>query len=134
MPDMLFICGEGRRRSPTAAERLGVETDFAGLSADADERIGPEAPAWGDVVAVMERSQLARLERQAGDAPKGKRAERLDIPDRCGFMQPERGERVVARLGRFGVEGRPRSLSRRVARARAERPRGPSGRAATGAG
>ena len=108
MRAVLFICGKARRRSPTAAavaaERLGVETDFAGLSADADERVGPEALAWADGIAVMERSQLARLKRQAGGALKGKRVVCLDIPDRYGFMQPELVELIAARLKRLGVE------------------------------
>ncbi|MDF2232778.1 phosphotyrosine protein phosphatase [Albimonas sp. CAU 1670] len=110
MTRVLFICGKARRRSPTAAavaaERLGWETDFAGLSADADERAGPGALGWADVIAVMETSQLARLKRQLGGALKGKRVVCLDIPDRYAFMQPELVELVIARLSRLGAERR----------------------------
>jgi len=46
MANILFICGKARKRSPTAAavaaERLGTPTDFAGLSADADEHVSTE--------------------------------------------------------------------------------------------
>jgi predicted protein tyrosine phosphatase len=102
MTNILFICGKARKRSPTAAavaaERLGQPTDFAGLSADADERIGIEQLAWADVIAVMENAQLSRLKRQLGAHLNGKRLVCLDIPDSFEFMQPEL---VTARLERI---------------------------------
>lgn len=105
MTNILFICGKARKRSPTAAavaaERLGQPTDFAGLSADADERVGPEQLAWADTIAVMEKAQLSRLKRQLGSHLKGKHLVCLDIPDSYEFMQPELVELVVARLGRI---------------------------------
>ncbi|ODN69081.1 hypothetical protein A6302_03619 [Methylobrevis pamukkalensis] len=76
MTNILFICGKARKRSPTAAavaaEHLGQPTDFAGLSADADERVGAEHLAWADTIAVMEKAQLSRLKRQMGASLKGK--------------------------------------------------------------
>jgi predicted protein tyrosine phosphatase len=105
MTNILFICGKARKRSPTAAvvvaDRLGQPTDFAGLSADADERVGPEQLAWADVVAVMEKAQLSRLKRQLGPSLKGKRLVCMNIPDNFEFMQPELVELVTARLGRI---------------------------------
>lgn len=105
MTNILFICGKARKRSPTAAvvaaERLGQPTDFAGLSADADERVGPEHVAWADTIAVMEKAQLSRLKRQLGPFLNGKRLVCLDIPDSFEFMQPELVELVTARLGRI---------------------------------
>ncbi len=105
MTNILFICGKARKRSPTAAavaaERLGQPTDFAGLSADADERVGPEQLAWADTIAVMEKAQLSRLKRQLGSHLKGKRLVCLDIPDSYEFMQPELVELLTARLGRI---------------------------------
>ena len=107
MTNILFVCGKARKRSPTAAavaaEHLGHPTDFAGLSADADERVGAEQLAWADVIAVMERSQLARLKRQMARHLKGKRLVCLDIPDTFEADQPELVELVKARLGRIGV-------------------------------
>ena len=68
MANILFICGKARKRSPTAADvvsRLSaVETDFAGLSNDADERLNLEHIKWADTIAVMEKRQLSRLRRQ----------------------------------------------------------------------
>ncbi|MGG7566253.1 low molecular weight protein tyrosine phosphatase family protein [Rhodovulum sp. DZ06] len=103
MTNILFICGKALMRSPTAAAvagRMGHEADFAGLSEDADERLSAEHLAWADVIAVMEKAQLARLKRRAGGALKGKRVVCLDIPDRYAFMQPELVELVTARLSR----------------------------------
>lgn len=105
MSNILFVCGKARKRSPTAAavaaEHLGLQTDFAGLSADADERVTPEHLAWADTIAVMEKAQLLRLKRQMAPSLKGKRLVSLDIPDSYEFMQPELVELVLARLARI---------------------------------
>ncbi|PWR21377.1 low molecular weight protein tyrosine phosphatase family protein [Zavarzinia aquatilis] len=93
MPNILFVCGKARKRSPTAAEVaaeiLGAQTDFAGLSADADERLGTEQIDWADIIVVMEKAQRNRLKRQFGTLLGDKRVLCLDIPDRYEFMQPE---------------------------------------------
>jgi predicted protein tyrosine phosphatase len=104
MNNILFVCGKARKRSPTAAavaaERFGLPTDFAGLSADADERVSPEHLAWADTIVVMEKAQLSRLKRQLAPHLKGKRLVCLDIPDSFEFMQPELVELVTAKLKR----------------------------------
>ncbi len=104
MTNILFVCGKARKRSPTAAavaaELLGVPTDFAGLSADADERISTEHLAWADLIVVMEKAQLSRLRRQMAAHLKGKRLACLDIPDSFDFMQPELVALVTSRLSR----------------------------------
>lgn len=103
--NILFICGKARQRSPTAAEiaarLLRVQTDFAGLSADADERLGPEQIDWADIVVVMEKAHLARLRRQFGGHLGGRRVVCLDIADRYTFMQPELVQLLERRLGRL---------------------------------
>jgi predicted protein tyrosine phosphatase len=105
MTNTLFICGKARKRSPTAAavaaDRLGLQTDFAGLSADADERISTEHLAWADTIAVMEKAQLSRLKRQMGPHLKGKRLVCLDIPDDFEFMQPALIDLIASRLSRL---------------------------------
>lgn len=95
MTRALFICGKARRRSPTAADIAagwGVESDFGGLSADADERLSAEQIDWAEVIFVMERRQKARLARQFSLG--SKRVVCLNIPDRYPYMDPE----LVARL------------------------------------
>ena len=102
MTNVLFICGKARKRSPTAAEvaagRFNVQTDFAGLSADADERLGAEQIAWADIIAVMERRHLRRLKQLFGSALRGKKLTCLEIPDRYEFMQPELVDLVIRKL------------------------------------
>lgn len=105
MKNILFICGKARKRSPTAAavaeEYFGQHADFAGLSADADERVTAEHLAWADVIAIMEKSQLARLKRQMGPHLAGKRIICLDISDNFEFMQPELVEIIKSKLSRM---------------------------------
>jgi predicted protein tyrosine phosphatase len=105
MSNILFVCGKARKRSPTAAavaaKHLGQPTDFAGLSADADERVSLEQLAWADTIVVMEKGQLSRLKRQMASHLRGKRLVCLDIPDNFEFMQPELVELVAARLARI---------------------------------
>ena len=87
-------------RSPTAAELaprlLGVTADFGGLSADADVALDRDQILAADIIAVMERAQLARLKRQFGPELRGKRVVCLDVPDRFACMDPE----LVALLSR----------------------------------
>ncbi|MGQ0565486.1 MAG: low molecular weight protein tyrosine phosphatase family protein [Gemmobacter sp.] len=98
----LFLCGKARMRSPTAAavaaDWPGVETDFAGLSHDADERVSIEQVLWADVILVMEARQARRLRSLFPAALRGKRVVVLDIPDRFGFMDPDLVALVSPRL------------------------------------
>ena len=70
MKRVLFICGKGRQRSPTAEQifsnRDGWETDSAGLSSDADILVSFEQIDWATHIVVMEKRQLARLRDAAG--------------------------------------------------------------------
>lgn len=91
MTRALFVCGKARMRSPTAAdiarEHWGIETDFAGLSNDADEQLSAEQIAWADTVFVMERRHKARLTDRFGHALRAKKLVVLDVPDRFGYME-----------------------------------------------
>ena len=88
----LFICGKARMRSPTAADLVsswpGVTADFAGLSADADERLGAEHLDWADVILVMEARQAKRLQALHGARLRGKRVVTLGVPDRFTYNDP----------------------------------------------
>lgn len=101
MTHILFVCGKARRRSPTAAEianRIdGVTADFAGLSADADERITGEHVVSADVIAVMERRQLARLKRIV-TLPANARVVCLGIPDRYEYMDVDLVNLLVPKI------------------------------------
>ena len=80
-------------RSPTAAEIAaqwrGIETDFAGLSSDADEKLSSEQIDWADVIFVMEPRHKKRLNQRFAKFLKSKRVVCLHIPDRFNYMQQE---------------------------------------------
>lgn len=107
----LFICGKARMRSPTAADILaplnGVDTDFAGLSNDADERLSIEHIEWATDIFVMERRQKSRLSQLFGQALKGKRIVCLNIPDNYAYMQPELVDLLNVRLKAHLRKGPP---------------------------
>lgn len=105
MKRVLFLCGKGKHRSPTAADILArerdIETDFAGLSADADVPLSQEQIDWSTDIAVMEKRQLGRLKRKYGAHLKGKRIVCLDIADDFLFMQDELVALLESRLRRI---------------------------------
>lgn len=68
---------------------MNVETDFSGLSNDADERISAEQVNWATILFVMEQRQQSRLSQMFGAELKGKRIICLNIPDKYDYMQPE---------------------------------------------
>ena len=80
-------------RSPTAADLVagwnGFQTDFAGLSKDAEEHLSAEQIHWADRIFVMERRQKKRLSALFGAHLAGKRIGVLDVPDRFGYMDPD---------------------------------------------
>ena len=100
----LFVCGKARKRSPTAAETArewpGVESDYAGLSADADEPLSTEHIEWADIIFVMEKRQISRLTQKLGGAAKGARIVNLGIPDDFDFMDPTLVESLRSKLRR----------------------------------
>ncbi|MFO6029053.1 hypothetical protein ACLBT1_25210, partial [Pseudomonas aeruginosa] len=75
MHRVLFICSRNRLRSPSA-ERLfadwpGVETDSAGLAADAETPLEREQLEWATLVVVMERRHRQADATGAGHALDG---------------------------------------------------------------
>ncbi|MFT3987005.1 low molecular weight protein tyrosine phosphatase family protein [Aestuariivirga sp.] len=101
----LFICSQNKLRSPTAEQVFSawpdVETDSAGLNADAISPLSPEQLDWADVVFVMEKAHRSRLGRNFRRHLNGKRIVCLDIPDDYGFMQPELVRLLEAKAGPF---------------------------------
>ena len=89
----LFICTHNRLRSPTAEQVFatwpGIETDSAGVGADADVPLAPEQLDWAEIVFVMEKLHRSRLSARFRRHLNGKRIVCLDIPDDYDYMQPE---------------------------------------------
>lgn len=100
--NILFLCGKARMRSPTAAALVhdwpGVSSDYAGLSNDADEKVGAEQILWADLVCVMERRHADRLKQLFGAELRGKRIHVLNVPDRFDYMDPELVRLLESRL------------------------------------
>ena len=105
MPRALFICSRNRLRSPTA-ERLfaswpGVESDSAGLAADAEVPLSAEQLQWAELIFVMERVHQRRLQQRFAPWLRGKRVICLDIPDDYDFMQTELVELLRRKVGAY---------------------------------
>lgn len=105
MKRVLFICSQNRLRSPTAEQIFstwpGVETDSAGLGADANVPLSPEQIAWANIIFVMEKSHRNRLSSKFRRHLNGKRVICLDIPDDYAYMQPELVKLLETKAGRF---------------------------------
>ena len=93
MTKVLFVCGQGRLRSPTAeavfSEFPGLEVASGGLASDADVPLDGELVQWADHILVMETGHRTRLNRKFGRLLRGKRVAVLGIPDPYAYMQPE---------------------------------------------
>ncbi|MFI8609223.1 low molecular weight protein tyrosine phosphatase family protein [Pseudomonas sp. NPDC077649] len=101
----LFICSRNRLRSPTAEQLFGawpgVQTDSAGLAADAEVRLSAEHIDWATLIFVMEKAQRSKLQRQYRRVLAGKRVICLDIADDYAFMQAELQALLHSRVGRY---------------------------------
>jgi predicted protein tyrosine phosphatase len=103
--NLLFICGKNKLRSPTAEAvfslRAGVETDSAGINADAEILVSEEQIHWSDIIFVMENSHRSKLTEKFSSALKGKRVVCLDIPDKFEYMQPDLVELLQIKVGKY---------------------------------
>ena len=101
----LFICSRNRLRSPSAEQMFAtwpnVETDSAGLAADADRVLDRDQIAWADMIFVMEAVHQRRLKSRFGKDLRGKKVICLDIPDNYTLMQPELVTVLIAKVGRL---------------------------------
>ena len=90
MRNILFICSMNRLRSPTAeaifSEIAGLSVDSAGLNLGADVMLSPEQLEWADIIFVMEKMHLRKLNEKYRHHLKGKRIIVLGIPDDYEYM------------------------------------------------
>jgi predicted protein tyrosine phosphatase len=105
MKRALFICTQNRLRSPTAEHVFStwpeVETDSAGLGADADVPLSPEQIEWATIIFVMEKRHRRWLAARFKRHLNGKRVICLDIPDDYDYMQPELVRLLESKAGPF---------------------------------
>ncbi len=105
MRNVLFICSQNRLRSPTAEEVFSdwpnIETDSAGLDAQANVPLSSEQVEWADLIFVMEKTHRKRLSTKFRPYLRNKQIICLDIPDDYDFMQPELINLLLAKVSRF---------------------------------
>lgn len=101
-PNILFVCGRNKWRSPTAEsiyrndERLNVRS--AGVSGKSSHQISVNDILWADLILVMETSYKARIVSQFRNLHLPP-IENLDIPDEYERMDTE-----LVELIKSGVE------------------------------
>jgi predicted protein tyrosine phosphatase len=90
---ILFICSRNRWRSLTAEKIFdgvnGIEARSAGTEPNARIRVTAGRLARADIVFVMEKKHLRRLQDKFADAIAHKKIICLHIGDDYEFMQPE---------------------------------------------
>ena len=90
---LLFVCSRNRMRSLTAEKIFsgiaGYEVRSAGTQPQARIVVTEGHIRWADIIFVMEKSHLNRLQQDFPGALDGKRIIALHIPDEYQFMQPE---------------------------------------------
>ncbi len=87
---ILFVCGQNKRRSPTA-ERIfkgdpRMQVRSAGISDSSKRRLTAGDLAWADLVLVMQRKYAARIKVAFKDIDPLPSMESLDIGDDYIFM------------------------------------------------
>jgi predicted protein tyrosine phosphatase len=90
---LLFVCSRNRWRSPTAEKIFhgieGIQSGSAGTETGARIKVTAGHIGWADIVFVMEKKHLRRLQEKFADKLADKRVVCLNIPDDFQFMQPE---------------------------------------------
>ena len=100
---LLFVCSRNRRRSLTAEKLFegfpAYQVRSAGTQPEARIVLTEGHLGWADMIFVMEKSHLQRIQRKFPDALLEKKVVTLQIPDDYGLMDPELLEELRAKLG-----------------------------------
>lgn len=100
---LLFICSRNRWRSPTAEKIFdgveGIQARSAGTEPGARVKVTAGHIGWADLIFVMEKKHLRRLQEKYESELAGKRVVCLNIPDEYEFMQPELIETLRSAVG-----------------------------------
>ena len=90
---VLFICSRNRWRSLTAEKIFnglnGLHARSAGTEPSARIRVTAGHLSWADLIFVMEKKHLRRLQDKFSEDLAGKKVICLHIADDYEFMQPE---------------------------------------------
>ena len=89
----MFVCSRNRWRSLTAEKIFdginGIQARSAGTEPNARIRVAAGHLSWADMIFVMEKKHLRRLQDKFSEEIAGKEIICLHIADDYQFMQPE---------------------------------------------
>jgi predicted protein tyrosine phosphatase len=92
-------------RSPTAeqvfAQFPNVEAMSAGTNHDAETPLSGELVSWADLIFVMEKTHLTKLQKKYRASLKNARVICLNIPDDYEFMDPILVDILKTKVTRF---------------------------------
>ena len=95
---VLFVCSRNRLRSLTAEAVFdgvgGHQVRSVGTEEGARVRVTAGHLGWADLIFVMEKRHLNRLQRKFRDSLEGKRVVCLHIPDEFDYMDEDLVERL----------------------------------------
>jgi len=83
------------------AGKTNIETNYAGLGADATVHLSPEQIEWATIIFVMEKAHRNKLSAKFKPQLNGKRVICLDIPDDYQYMQHELVKLLQTKAGKF---------------------------------
>jgi predicted protein tyrosine phosphatase len=99
---LLFVCSRNRQRSLTAEKVFdgqdGHEVRSVGTEPGARIRVTAGHVGWADVIFVMEKKHLRRLEAKYRDELRGRRVVTLHIPDEYEYMDDVLVDRLAAAM------------------------------------
>ena len=102
---LLFVCSRNRQRSLTAEAVFdgvnGHEVRSVGTEPGARIRVKAGHIGWADVVFVMEKKHLRRLEEKYRDELRGRQVVTLHIPDEFDYMDEALVERLSAAIAPY---------------------------------
>ena len=102
---LLFICSRNEIRSLTAERIFGGIPGFQARSAGTQHNARVVATeghiGWADIIFLMEKSHLNRLQLKFPEALQGKRTITLLIPDDYEFMQPELIDELQEKVSQY---------------------------------
>lgn len=102
---ILFLCSRNKWRSLTAEKIFhginGHDVRSAGTENNARIKVTGGHIGWADIIFVMEKKHLRRIQEKYGDMVNGKKVVVLDIPDDYTFMDEELIETLKSRVSEY---------------------------------
>lgn len=111
--NVLFVCSRNRQRSLTAEKVFdgenGHEVRSVGTEPGARIRVTAGHIGWADLIFVMEKKHLRRLEAKYRDELAGRQVVTLHVPDDHEYMDDALVERLAAAVAPYvdfgGMDG-----------------------------